>query len=124
MLYDEILRLNTDSNGPLLAPGVIQALRTINVDFSVPERDLREWLANPLFTPYPAISQALLLQRRKLKMPVFLDVITFNYEHRVTSPRRASDVKSDVLKAAILEGWNVRYGTRIRDFEEILMPQA
>jgi hypothetical protein len=94
------------------------------VDFSVPENDLREFLSNPLFTPYPAISQSLLLLRRKLKMPVFLDVIVFNYEDRVASPRRASDVRPNVLRAAILEGWNVRYGMRVRDFEEILVPQA
>jgi hypothetical protein len=124
LLYDEMLRSSTDRNGPLLAPGVIQALRTINVDFSVPENDLREWLANPQFTPYPAISQSLLLLRRKLKMPVFLDVIGFNYEQRAASPRRASDVRPDALKAAILEGWNVRYGTRVVNFEEILVPQA
>jgi hypothetical protein len=57
-------------------------------------------------------------------MPVFLDVIVFNYEDRVASPRRASDVRPNVLRAAILEGWNVRYGMRVRDFEEILVPQA
>jgi hypothetical protein len=120
LLYDEILRLDTNQNGPLLAPGVIQGLHTINVDFSIPVRD---WLANPQFTPYPAISQALLLMRRKLKMPVFIDVIVSNYEHKVTSPRLASDVKSDVLQAAILDGYNGRYGTQIKNFEDILVPQ-
>jgi hypothetical protein len=124
LLYDQVLRLDTAHNGPPLAPGVVQGLGTINVDFSVPQKDLRDWLTNPQFTPYPAIAQSLLLLRRKLKMPVYIDVIVPNYEHRATSPRRASDVKPDVLKAAILEGWNVRYGTQVRNFEEILVPLA
>jgi hypothetical protein len=123
-LYDELLRLNPEQNGPPLAPAVIQALARMGVDFSVPEADLRDWLANPLFTPYPAISQALLLLGRRLRAPVFLDVITFNYENTsgVISPRNVADVKLDVLKAAILEGSNVRYGTQVRDFEQLLIP--
>jgi len=122
-LYDDLLRRNTDQNGPLLAPGVIQALQVLRVDFSVPEKDLRDWLSNPLFTPYPAISQALLLLRRKLQKPVFLDVIVSNYEQRVASPRHASDVKGDVLKDAILEGFNVRYGTHFTNPEQVFDPQ-
>jgi hypothetical protein len=96
----------------------------MGVDFSVPEADLRDWLANPLFTPYPAISQALLLLGWRLKAPVFLDVIVSNYEHTpgVVSPRNVADVKLDVLKAAILEGSNVRYGTKVSDFEQLLEP--
>jgi hypothetical protein len=123
-LYDELLRLNPEQNGPPLAPAVIQALGRMGVDFSVPEVDLRDWLANPLFTPYPAISQALLLLGRRLKAPVFLDVIVWNYEHTpgVASPRNVADVKLDVLKAAILEGANVRYGTNVSDFEQLLGP--
>jgi hypothetical protein len=123
-LYDEMLRLNTDRHGPLLAPGVILGLATIGVDFSVPQGELLEWLANPEFTPYPAIAQALFLLRRKLKQPVFLDVIAFNYEHApgVTSPRKIGEVRTRILKKAILEGSNVRYGTNERDFEALLVP--
>jgi hypothetical protein len=123
-LYDELLMLSSDQNGPLLAPAVIKALATMGVDFSVPQSDLREWLANPLFTPYPAIAQTLLLLGRRLKAPVYLDVIVWNYEHTpgVASPRRVADVKTHVLKAAILEGSNVRYRTNIRDFEQLLQP--
>lgn len=124
LLYDEMLRLSTDGNGPMLAPAVIQGLGVIGVDFSVPEDELRQWLANPLFTPYPAFAQALLLMGRKLKAPVFLDVIAFNYETQpgVTSPRLAADVQPAHLKAAILQGWNVRYGTQVSAFEEIAVP--
>jgi hypothetical protein len=124
LLYDQMLRLNTDRHGPLLAPSVIQGLRTIGVDFSVPEGELLQWLANPLFTPYPAISQRLLLLRRKLEDPVFLDVIIFNYEQTagVTSPRTIGDVREDVLKASILKASNERYGRQVRDFEQLIVP--
>ncbi|MER5384430.1 hypothetical protein ABT040_29905 [Streptomyces sp. NPDC002688] len=40
-----------------LGPDLMQVLEGIGVDFSVDEADLRSWLANPLFTPYPAISR-------------------------------------------------------------------
>ncbi|MGW7674491.1 hypothetical protein ACWGJX_46875 [Streptomyces sp. NPDC054775] len=66
-LYDEMLRIDTDRFGPPLAPAVIEALAAMGIDFSVPEQDLRGWLANPEFAPYPAIAQALLSLGRKLK---------------------------------------------------------
>ncbi|MFD3656875.1 hypothetical protein [Streptomyces sp. NPDC058620] len=101
---------------------IIKALDKICVDFSVTETDLRDWLANPLYTPYPAISQALLLQGWKFKAPVFLDVIVWNYEHTpgAASPRRVDEVNRDILKAAVLQGWNVRYATQITDFSQLL----
>ncbi|MFD3658747.1 hypothetical protein [Streptomyces sp. NPDC058620] len=103
---------------------VIQGLGKMGVDFSVPESDLRQWLTNP-FTPYSAITQSLLLLRRDLKAPVFLDVIVWNYEHTpgVAPPRIAADVNLDVLKRAIVEGSNVRHGTQVAEFEQLLKPQ-
>jgi hypothetical protein len=123
-LYDQLLRLDPEHNGPPMAPAVVQALSRARVDFSVPESDLLDWLANPEFTPYPAIAQALLLPGWRLTAPVFLDVIVWNYEHTrgVSSPRTVTDVRTDVLKAAILEGFNSRYGTQVRNFDEILEP--
>ncbi|MGW7530371.1 hypothetical protein [Streptomyces sp. NPDC054783] len=124
---------HTPSNGrpippPVPAPvdmppaDIIKALGKIGVDFSVAEADLLDWLANPLFTPYPAISQALILQGWSFKAPVFLDVVVWNYEHApgATSPRRVEDVNRDILKAAVLEGWNIRNGTQVTDFEQVL----
>ncbi|GIG88017.1 hypothetical protein [Plantactinospora endophytica] len=123
-LYDELLRLNPGQNGPSLAPAVIRALGWCGVDFSVRETELRDWLTNPQYTPYPAISQALLLSGWRLRAPVFLDVIVWNYERtrRVTSPRTVAEVRTDVLRAAILEGSNSRYGTRVTNFEQLLRP--
>ncbi|MFE1959372.1 BTAD domain-containing putative transcriptional regulator [Streptomyces sp. NPDC059479] len=123
-LYDELIKLNPDQNAPPLAPAVIQALGRAGVDFSVSEAVLRTWLVNPLYTPYPAISQMLLLRGWQLEAPVYLDVIVSNYEHTpgITSPRNVADVRLDVLKAAVLEGSNTRYGTQAKDFEHLLKP--
>ena len=122
-----MLRLNTDVHGPLLAPGVVQGLAAMGVDVTLSETEapqLPEWLANPDFTPYPAIAQALLGLGRKLKAPVSIDVITFNYEAAsgLSSPRRVDEVLGPALAAAILAGYNERYGASVSSFEEILVP--
>ncbi|MGW6741294.1 AfsR/SARP family transcriptional regulator [Streptomyces sp. NPDC055025] len=123
-LYDELIKLNPDRNAPPLAPAVIRALGRAGVDFSVSEAVLRTWLVNPVYTPYPAISQMLLLRGWQLKAPVYLDVIVSNYESTpgITSPRNVADVRPDVLKAATLEGSNTRYGTQVRDLDQLLEP--
>ena len=117
---------NTDTFGPQLAPAVLEALAAMGVDFSVPENELRDWLANPQFTPYPATAQALLSLGRRLKAPVFVDVISFNYDDTpgVSSPRTLNEVRGDVLRAAIVDGWNVRYDAHVSvdDFQTILAP--
>jgi hypothetical protein len=109
---------------PLSPDDSISALRSINLDFSVPRDELKQWLDNLQFTPYPAITSALLglLEGRKVRDPIFLDVIVFNYENTpgVVSPRAASDVRIDVLKNAMLEGYNVRHGTNATNFDAIL----
>lgn len=123
-LYDELLRLDTDKHGPRLAAGVIDGLAAIGVDFSVERSELLQFLANPLFTPYPALAQALLLLGRRLLKPVFIDVIRFKYEDvlGMPSPRVAGDVVTDKLQQAVLESWNVRYGVEVTDFGRILVP--
>ncbi|MFI2199961.1 hypothetical protein ACH47Z_04080 [Streptomyces sp. NPDC020192] len=102
----------------------IDALGEAAVDYSVPEADLTDWLRNPGFTPYPAFAQSLLLRldSTRLKRPVFLDVIAFNYENSPgkPSPRLLEDVDTAVLEAAVVEGWNVRYGETASEFGELL----
>ena len=102
----------------------LAALRGLNVDFSVPERDLREWLANSEFTPYPSITAVLfsLLRPKGLRQPVFLDVIVWNYEHApgARSPRAVRDVDPDLLKTAIVEGYNTRHGAVASAFAEVM----
>jgi hypothetical protein len=122
-LYDELVRIDPERIGPRLASSVIDALAAMGVDFSVPEADLKDWLANPEFTPYPALAQALCALGVNLKAPVFVDVIAFNYENTpgVASPRSVAEVRQEVLKAAIVEGWNVRYGASIRPDQFVLI---
>ncbi|MFE5402957.1 hypothetical protein ACFQ9Z_16680 [Streptomyces sp. NPDC056580] len=103
----------------------IDALEEAAVDYSVPEAELTDWLRNPEFTPYPALAQALLLRldSTRLQRPVFLDVITFNYENSSgkPSPRLLEDVETPVLEAAVVEGWNVRYGEAVSEFGKLLV---
>lgn len=104
---------------------VIQALSDVGVDFSVPRGSLVDWLGNPDFTPYPALAAALLrlLEGKALRLPVFIDVIVFNYEHSPDnpSPRRLEDVNFTVLEAALIEGFNHRHGEQNVNFESLLI---
>jgi DNA-binding SARP family transcriptional activator len=122
-LYDELIKLDPEKNPPLLATAIIEALGRAGVDFSVAETALRSWFTDPAFTPYPAISQVFLLQGWRLKAPVYLDVIVWNYDDVTgghSSPRKVADVRSDALKAAIVAGSNTRYGTGVTDFAQLL----
>ena len=105
---------------------VIQALNAVGVDFSVPRPSLVDFLGNAEFTPYPALAEALLklLADRGLRLPVFIDVIVFNYEHSPgdPSPRRLEDVDFAVLVAAVIEGFNNRHGEQNTDFQSLLKP--
>ncbi|MFE0959995.1 hypothetical protein [Streptomyces fungicidicus] len=125
VIYDwNVVLAPADQPMPAAPSDVVQALAAMGVDFSVPETDLRGWLANPDFTPYPAIAQALLGWGRRLKAPVFLDVIVWNYEHTpgVTSPRAVADVQPAILQAAVLEGSNERHGTQAHAIEQLFTP--
>src|SRR5260221_8191302 len=91
----------------------LAALGRVGIDFSVPEADLRQWLGNR-FTPYPALAAALLrlLDGVHLRQPVYIDVIAWNYEHGpgASSPPEIAQVDVMRLKAAVVEGYNTRYG--------------
>ncbi len=101
----------------------LSRLLGVGIDFSVPEPDIRDWVVNS-FTPYPALSGALdeLLKGTGLRNLVFIDVVAFNYEAQpgATSPRSVAEVDRERLKAAIVEGYNTRYGTSVRRFEDVL----
>jgi hypothetical protein len=100
------------------------ALRAVAIDFSVPEGVLRQWLNNPSHTPYPALAAALLklLEGKRLRQPVFIDVIRSKYEDVLgaSSPRSVADVDFALLRAAVLEGHNERYGEAVTDFERLV----
>ena len=98
-------------------------LRNVGIDFSVPEADLKRWLSDSEFTPYPAISAALLnlLEGKRFRQPVYLDVIVWNYEDASgASPRSVADVDAGRLKAAVLKGYNERHGESARDFQALI----
>jgi hypothetical protein len=107
-------------------PIMVERLDVVGVDYSVPEADLTDWLNNPEFTPYPALADSLLnlLDGRRLRRPVYIDVIAFNYENSPgnPSPRRVEDVDVGVLEAAIVEGSNNRYGEAVASLQELLTP--
>jgi hypothetical protein len=95
-------------------------LGAVGIDFSVSEASIRDWLNNS-FTPYPAFAATLLkqLSGKRLRKPVYLDVIAWNYEHAPggSSPSSDAEVNLALLKAAIVRGHNERYGQSVTDFE-------
>jgi hypothetical protein len=121
VLLQAPLKIEPDTD----ASATLTALLRVGIDFSVLEADLGQWLSNTEFTPYPSLAEALLtlLKGKRLRQPVFLDVIVFNYEHTpgVASPRSLSEVAFDILKAAVLEGYNTRYGATLDDFQSVAM---
>jgi hypothetical protein len=104
----------------------IRTLNDMGVDFSIPRASLVDFLGNPEFTPYPALAAALIksLSGRSLRLPVFFDVIVFNYEHSpgIPSPRRLEDVDFAVLESAVIEGFNNRHGEQNTNFQSLLKP--
>lgn len=109
------------------ADATIQALGDVGVDYTVPRPSLVSWLNNPEFTPYPALSAALLevLGHRGLRLPVSIDVIESNYASLsgAPTPKRLQDIDPAVLKEAVLEGFNVRHGEQNTDFQWLLKPR-
>ncbi len=102
---------------------VIQQLADVGVDYTVPRGQLVRWLNNA-HTPYPSLAEALvdLLGNSRLQRPVAIDVIAYNYEELAPRPRRLEEVDFDVLKTAVLGGFNGRYGEEVSDFESLLKP--
>ena len=64
-----------------------------------------------------------LLGIKRLRKPVFLDVIVFNYEETpgVTVPRKLVDVDLAVLRKAVVDSYNNRYGEGVTDFRSLLV---
>lgn len=98
-------------------------LGAVGVDFSVSEASIRDWLDNS-FTPYPFFAAVMLreLNGKRLRKPVFIDVISWKYENAPggSSPRSEAEVNLALLKTAIVRAHNERYGEDVRDFEKLL----
>jgi hypothetical protein len=62
-----------------------------------------------------------MLDGKRLKQPVYLDVIAWNYEHmpgQVSQANHTFDLSR--LKAAVVDGYNTRHGTNMSEFEEVI----
>jgi hypothetical protein len=105
------------------ADAMITRLAEIGVDYTVPRGQLVRWLTNPR-TPYPSLAEALveLLDGAGLRRPVAIDVIAWNYEEQAPRPRSLEEVDFDILKAAVVGGFNGRYGEEVTDFQSLLKP--
>jgi len=110
--------------------GPDQLIRTLNaagIDTTLPRGndDLREYLANSEFTPYPAVAQALLdaIGTQRLRQPVAIDAIVSSYEVLAGAPppNRADLIDVGVLKKAVVEEYTSRYGGQVADFESLLV---
>ncbi|MFJ5921138.1 BTAD domain-containing putative transcriptional regulator [Kitasatospora sp. NPDC092948] len=123
-LWAELVALDPDRNAPLLAPAALPALARAGVDFTVPRRTLLDWLGRPADTPYPAISQVILLRGWRFTAPVCLDAVVRAYERTpgLPSPRAVADVRPAALEAAVLDHARTRHGTRVADFDQLLAP--
>jgi hypothetical protein len=102
----------------------VAALARIRIDYSVAETDLREWLADAAYTPYPALAAALIAIVRpgRLSKPVQIDVVRGFYEKPgVSSPRKIEDVDVSRLRGAVVSASNERYGTAGSDFQALVL---
>lgn len=117
---------DSTNNANVNAAERLLALKMANVDFSVREEDVKGWVNNK-YTLYPVVSIGLLelLNGKPLAHPVYLDVIVYNYEHAAgaSAPSKVDPVDPARLKAAVLDGYNGRHGSRfgyVKDFEKLL----
>jgi hypothetical protein len=105
----------------------VRTLAAAGVDTSLPggNAELTEYLANSEYTPYPAVAQALLdaIGTQQLRQPVAIDAIIWEYEQLASAPppNRAELVDVGVLKKAVVEEFNSRYGGRVGDFDSLLI---
>jgi hypothetical protein len=113
-----------DAAEPDVASVMVLLLGMGGIDYSVPEADLKQWLGDREFTPYPAFAEALLivLDGKRLIQPVYLDVIVFKYEQAANgaSPRDISEVDFGLLRDAVVQAYNERYGETVEDFDSLL----
>jgi hypothetical protein len=119
------------SPGPTAGdPG--QLIRTLNaagIDTTLPRGndELSEYLANPEYTPYPAVAQALLdaIGTQQLRQPVAIDAVVSSYEVLAGAPppNRADQINADVLKKSVVEEYNSRYGGEAANFQSLLVPR-
>lgn len=102
----------------------LEALAALNIDYSVDGDELLSWLADPVYTPYPSLLEALiaLIRPGRLRRPVYIDVIRWWYEdgRHNPSPRAFDDINMDELRAAVLAASNRRYNETLLDYAMLI----
>lgn len=112
----------------LSASDTLAALHSAGIGYSVTEQEIRSWLANAEYTPYPAIAAALLtlLRNRRLSRNVPIDVIRYYYEdeRNLPSPRKVEEVDLGALAASVVDTYNNEYGAGAASLDEVtILPQ-
>lgn len=109
---------------PLTTGDTLVDLLNVGIGHSVSESSIRSWLANPEFTPYPAIAAGLLdlLRGKRLRRELPIDALLFTYEEQLgmPSPRKVEDVNMGVLADAIIQDFNSRYGEHATSLAEVV----
>lgn len=95
----------------------LQALEAAGISRGLAQPD---WLNNQ-YSPYPFIGDALLklLDGKRLVRPVAIDTVVGTYEYRTASPRSASEVDLEHLKASVVATYNETYGKTQSDFQAL-----
>lgn len=99
-------------------------LREAGIDFSVQEPELLDWLGNE-HSEYMQFSAGLvyLLEGRKLKRPVYVDVVFHDYGQlggKVEIAIPEGNLDAEKVRSAIVSAHNVRYGENVSDWTSLL----
>ncbi|MEH2453193.1 hypothetical protein [Nostoc sp.] len=119
-----VIAVNEGVAPPSTAQGLLQALQAINIDYSLTEFQILDWLGNS-YSLYPQFAKGILkfLDTQQLKNKVYLDVIFYNYKElggKVVSNSLDGSLDSEILKKAIVEGYETRNGISVLSFEDIV----
>lgn len=119
-----VIAFNEGVVPPSTAQGLLQALQAINIDYSVAESQILDWLGNP-YSLYPQFAKGILklLDIQQLNNKVYLDVIFYNYKElggKVVSNSLDGSLDLEILKKAIVEAYEIRNGISVSSFEDIV----
>ena len=105
---------------------ILDNLKEVNLNYSVSEESVKEWLANSdnRYSNVAKESLNLLKNNRLKNNGAFLDVIFWYYKEIVVGGGDLpldSEINPEKLKEAIIKAYNARNGTNYQSFEEIII---
>ena len=108
------------------AGDLLNRLGTVGLDYSVSQSEILGWLANS-DAMYAQFGEGLigLLDKRRPKQPVHIDVAYWYYEEaggQVDEAATDGALDPDLASAALVSAYNNRYGTSAVSLEAILAP--